>query len=127
MYYYLSLLVLFLAVIPLTNGRNYSSPSGIPHIHHPRQSRPPPTVTPPIPVPGTPHIHPPKPPVPISVPGVPHIHHPSPPLFQPPIVTPPIPVPGTPQIHPPRPPVPIPVPGVPHIHPPRQSRPPPNM
>ena len=61
MSYYLSMLVLFLAVISLTitNGRNYSPPTGIPHIHSKK----------------TPMI---KPPVPISVPGVPHIHPPRP-------------------------------------------------
>nr|AFK37539.1 unknown [Medicago truncatula] len=83
---YLPILVLFLAVISLTNGRNYSPPNGIPHIHLPN---PPlfqqPIVTPPIPVPGTPHIHPPKPRI-----------------IKPPI-QPPIPVPSAPHIHPPRP------------------------
>ena len=72
MSYYLFMLVLFLAVIPLTNGRNYSSPSGIPHIHppNPPSTKPRVTIHPPffgpkrppgIWVPGAPHIHPPRP------------------------------------------------------------------
>ena len=95
MSYYLSLLVLFLAVISLTNGRNYSPPTGGPHIHPPKplMFKPPPMA-----------YH-------ISVPAVPYTR------LKKPKIKPPKPIKKAP--------VPISVPGVLHIDPPRPSRPPP--
>ena len=58
MSYYLFVLVLFLAVISLTNGRNYSPPTGRPHIHPPPLFKPPLRKS--IVVPSTPHLHPPQ-------------------------------------------------------------------
>ncbi|RHN73962.1 hypothetical protein MtrunA17_Chr2g0304461 [Medicago truncatula] len=59
MSYYSFVLVLFLAIISLTNGRNYSPPpTARQHTQKPPVFKPP--IRKPITVPSAPHIHPPQ-------------------------------------------------------------------